>query len=420
MSSPLTALLPEIRSRFAHVETCPYNGPRIFFENAGGALTLNSVVATSAELAAMPDNQGRDNPASRALMAMIEQGRADAMDFLGADTGRIIAGESGTELLFRLIRAACLGASEGGVVLSSTLEHPASRAAAGLWAERSGRAHLLVAHDDATGSVDAAAYAALLTPETRLATIIHTSPVTGMAVDVPAIVAAIRAVAPDCIIIVDGIQHAAHGAVDLAGLGGIDGYVLSPYKVFSRHGYGLAWLSPRLAEMPHDHFPEAGPDRWELGTRDAGAYATFSRVVEYFDWLGGALGETGPRRARLKTAAAAIHAHEATLTHALLHGTGNLPGLADLPGVALIGDADTPAREGLVSFTLAGRAAPEVVAALLARGILTHARKADAYSGSVLAPLGLEDCVRVSLCHYNSAAEVARFLTAMQEISREV
>ena len=50
-----------IRDRFAHVESCPFQGPRVFFENAGGALTLKSVVETSATFAAIPDNQGRDN-----------------------------------------------------------------------------------------------------------------------------------------------------------------------------------------------------------------------------------------------------------------------------------------------------------------------------------------------------------------------
>ncbi len=200
-------------------------------------------------------------------------------------------------------------------------------------------------------------------------------------------------------------------------MGGADAYVVSPYKMFSRHGYGLAWLSDRLAAMPHDHFPGGGEDRWELGTRDAGAYATFSRVIEYFDWLGGRLGATGSRRARLEQAARAIHAQERALTDAMLHGTGNLPGLADLPGVSLIGGVDNPAREGLVSLNVAGMTAPELVSALRQRGILTHARKADHYSGSVLAPLGLEGCVRVSLCHYNSLGEVTDFLTAMREIT---
>ncbi len=417
MSKTIAEILPEVRARFAHVETCPYNGRRVFFENAGGGLTLKSVVETSAALAAMPDNQGRDNPASQALMDMIEKGRADAAEFLGTTGGQIIVGESGTELLFRLIRAACLGLAEGGNVVSATLEHPASRSAAALWAERTDRAHVLADHDNATGTIAPDAYATAVTPETRLATIIHTSPVTGMEVDVPAIVAAIRTIAPECMIIVDGIQHAAHGAVDVGGMGDVDAYVISPYKVFSRHGYGIAWLSDRLAAMPHDHFAGGGEARWELGTRDAGAYATFSQVVAYFDWLGQSLGATGDRRARLEAAGRAIHAQENALSEAMLHGIGNLAGLADLPGLTLIGGVDNPAREGLVSLVVDGMDAPAVVEALRQRGVLTHARKADHYSGSVLAPLGFDGCTRVSMCHYNSTEEVAQFLSAMREIT---
>ena len=46
-------------------------------------------------------------------------------------------------------------------------------------------------------------------------------------------------------------------------------------------------------------------------------------------------------------------------------------------------------------------------------GIRTHLRKADHYSGNVLTPLGQADCIRVSLCHYNSMDEVRAFLAAM-------
>ena len=42
-------LLAEIRDKFAFVEECPFVGERIFFENAGGALTLKSVVETSSK-----------------------------------------------------------------------------------------------------------------------------------------------------------------------------------------------------------------------------------------------------------------------------------------------------------------------------------------------------------------------------------
>lgn len=406
-------LLADIRARFAHVDTCPFTGPRIFFENAGGALTLNSVVETSARFAAIPDNQGRDNPASHALVEVIAKARADISTFFNADGGKIVFGESGTELLFRLIRDACLGARPGPV-LGSTVEHPASRSACTRWAETTGRDYTLIPHDDATGTVTAAAYARHVTPETAVVTILHTSPVTGMGMDLPAIAAAIRAKAPDAIIIVDGIQHACHGGIDVAAAG-IDGYVISPYKVFSRHGYGVAWASDRLTSLRHDSLVGGPEGAWELGTRDTGAYATMSDVIGYFDWLGSRVSDASDSRTRLEAAAEAIHAHEFALTNAMIHGTGNLPGLADLSGVTIVGGADNPAREGLVSF-YAEKPTSDIVAALNAAGIRTHIRKADHYSGNILAPLGQPDCVRVSLAHYNSLDEVKTFLTAMREI----
>lgn len=410
-------LLSRIRDRFAHVDTCPFQGDRIFFENAGGALTLKSVAETSGRMAAIPDNQGRDNPASKALVQTIDKAREDMAVLMNAPGGRFVVGESGTELLFRLISAACLATGPGGQVLGSTLEHPASRSACARWAEVAGQDHVLVPHDDASGTVDVGAYKAALSPDTRVATILHTSPVTGMGVDVASIAEEIRRVAPDCFIIVDGIQHAAHGDIDLAAYD-VDGYVISPYKMFSRHGYGLAWLSDRLAKVPHDALAGGPPENWELGTRDTGSYATFSDVVAYLEWLGGEVGATGDRRDRIEAAARAIHDQEKLLTDAMLHGTGNLPGLAEMTGVRIIGGVDNPAREGLVSFWIEGKDSATVVAEMNEQGIRTHLRKADHYSGNILDPLDQESCVRVSMCHYNSVDEVARFLSAMAAISK--
>ena len=89
-------LMTAIRDRFAHVDSCPFQGPRVFFENAGGALTLNAVVETSTKFAAIPDNQGRDNPASHALVDIIKQARADMALFFNAPDGQFLVRESGT------------------------------------------------------------------------------------------------------------------------------------------------------------------------------------------------------------------------------------------------------------------------------------------------------------------------------------
>lgn len=408
-------LIKEVRGRFAHVESCPYQGNRVFFENAGGALTLNSVVETSREMAAMPDNQGRDNPAAHELMRIIAKAKEDTRLFFNASGGQVFVGESGTELLFRLISTAVLGAGKGGIVLGSTLEHPASRSACIRWAGIAGKDYVSVEHNAESGSVTAEDYLAHVTADTRVATILHTSPVSGMGVDVGAVARAIRSIAPDCFIIVDGIQHAAHGGVDIDSYG-IDGYVISPYKAFSRHGYGIAWISDRFTQLPHDGLIGAAQEQWELGTRDTGAYATFSDVVNYFEWLGSRVTDATDRRARIEAASKAIHAHEKDLTDAMLFGIGNLKGLTEMPEVGVLCGPENPLREGLVSMYVKGMDAETLVSALRDRGIRTHARKADHYSANILTPLGLTDCVRVSMCHYNTEQEVAQFLAAMQEI----
>lgn len=409
-------LLTEIRDRFAHVDTCPFAGQRIFFENAGGALTLKSVVETSAKFAAIPDNQGRDNEASHALVSIINKAKSDMHLLFNTKEGQFFVGESGTELLFRLIRNAIVAAPDAGHVLGSSLEHPASRSAAQKWAEVTKRPYISVVHNSETGSVSASDYAAKVTKETRVATILHTSPVTGMGVDVASIAKAIRAVAPECFIIVDGIQHAAHGHLDIQSYG-IDGYVISPYKMFSRHGYGVAWVSERLSAAPHEQLIGGPAANWEFGTRDTGAYATMSDVVSYLDWLGGEVSEETDRRHRLEAAAHAIKAHEASLTEAMINGIDNLVGLRDTARVEIIGGADNALREGLVSLRVKGMPSADLVAYLRDNGIRAHVRKDDHYSGNILTPLGWSDCVRISLCHYNTIAEVKTLLSAFAALN---
>ena len=409
-------LLNDIRSKFAQIDSCPVQGQRVFFENAGGALTLNRVVDVSRDYAAIPDNQGRDNPGSHELVRVIQKAKDDLRVFMNAPSGQFFVGESGTELIFRLVMNACLGTEDGGVVLGSTVEHPATRSACARWSKVSRKTHVLITHDDDLGLVKAEDYTAHVTQATKVATILHTSPVTGMGMDVAAISQAIRAVSPNCYIIVDGIQHAAHGQIDIASYD-VDGYVISPYKMFSRHGYGLAWISDRLTDLPHDSLFGGPEHNWELGTRDTGAYATISEVVDYLEWLGSNVTESVDKRTRFIAAGAAIHSHEKRLTDAMINGTGNLPGLVEMDKVKIIGGVDNPAREGLVSLVVDGLNSADVVKKLNEQGIRTHLRKADHYSGNILDPLGLDGCVRVSMCHYNSEHEVAQFLAAMKTIA---
>lgn len=412
-------LMTKIRARFVGVEECPIQGSRIFFENAGGALTLKSVIDTSKYYAGIPDNQGRANPGAQALGDTIGQSR-DALRVLmnapqESSGGQFFVGESGTELLFRIISAACLAQPEGSHIIGSTLEHPATRSATARWAGIARQTVTLVPHCVESGGLSVERYSGAITPETGVATLVHASPVTGISVDVAKIAAEIRRIAPQCFIIVDGIQHAAHGQIDLEGYG-VDAYVVSPYKMFSRHGYGLAWISDRLSRVPHNCLDGGPEENWEMGTRDTGAYATLIDVCDYWDWLGSQLSPSNDRRERIVAATKAVRHHETMLTDAMMGGTTLQKGLCDLPGVHIVGGVDNPLREGLVSFWSEVREAGEIVQQLNANGIRTHIRRNDHYSANILQPLGIDACVRVSMCHYNTLEEVDHFLKKMSMI----
>lgn len=408
-------LLLQIRDKFLHVDTCPYQGKRAFFENAGGSLTLKSVVEVNTHFSGIPDNQGRDNPSSRELVRLIAEARQNMMTFLGAKQGLAFVGESGTELLFRLVSTAILGTKAGGNIVGSTLEHPATVSACKRWSRIADKEYIAVPHDCDTTVVTAEDYRKHVTADTRVATIIQTSPVSGMAVDVNSVVDVIRSISPGCYIIIDCIQHAAHGAIDVADYD-IDACAVSAYKVFSKHNYGVAWVSPRMSVLDHDHLDGTAADFWELGTRDTSAYATFTEVVKYLDWLGSHFTDQTDRRARLIAAGEAMAGHEDALVHAMINGIKGRRGLRDMPGVFVIGGPDNPCREGLVSLAVDDVPSAEVVSKLNADGIRTHIRKNDYFSGNILTPLNMETCVRVSICHYNSDEEIVSLLDAMERI----
>ena len=413
-----SALLQSVRDRFHHVDHCPFQGKRIFFENAGGSLTLKSVVEINTKFSAIPDNQGRDNPASHELVKTINIAKQDMMTFLGAKQGLVFVTETGTECIFRILRTAILANVDAGNVVGSSLEHPATVSACKRYSKIAGKDYIQVAHDSETGSVTAKAYQAKITPQTQVATIIQTSPVTGIATDVKAIAQTIREISPNCLIVVDGIQHAPHGDVDVTDYN-IDAYALSAYKVYSKHNYGIGWVSDRLSTLPHDRLDGTADTQWELGTRDTSAYATFSQVVNYLDWLGSHFTQSQLTRDKLNAAGKAISAQEHHLIKTMIHGTDEQAGLIDMPQVYLIGGYDNPSREGLVSITAQGIACHELVSQLSERGVRVHIRKNDYFSANILTPLDLESCVRVSMCHYNSPTEVVYFLRSLEEIIQQ-
>ena len=110
---------------------------------------------------------------------------------------------------------------------------------------------------------------------------------------------------------------------------------------------------------------------------------------------------------------------EEHLVTAMIDGVEGQKGLRDMSEVFVIGGHDNNCREGLVSIVVEGVPSADVVRKLNEGGVRTHVRKNDYFSGNILTPLGLETCVRVSMCHYNSVDEVKLFLQLIESIIAE-
>ena len=412
MSEFSPRLSTQIRDRFCNVECDPFLGDRIYFENAGGSLTLKSVVETSSFFDSLPDNAGRCHATSQHVNETITDGRAAVSTFLNAPEGEIASRDSATSMIFSLLDAATADA-DGGNVVCSNLDHAATYDAAAWVCEAKGLTRRVAHVDQASGVVPLSAVMDQIDEQTVAVAMVHASNVTGGVNDLAAIGAAVRERAPSAMFIADGTQFVQHGGADITQYH-VDGYVFAAYKAFSRIGGGFAWISPRLATRRHPRLVGNPQTAWDLGTRDAGNYAAFRKVVEYLCWLGreaAAESKANGERVLLEAAMSAIVAHETQLGEHLLSG------LARLRGVHVVGDVSLgPQRQPVFAIALDEFDTTAVVRALAECKVIIHERRHDAYTAHVLAALGVDSVLRVALAHYNTRAEVDRFLTEFSDI----
>ena len=415
-------LLAAVRQRFHHVESDPFNGPRAYLENAGGGLTLRSVFDADLRINSLPDNAGRENAASREISRVISAGREDVATFCNAKSGTILSEQSTTGCAFRILSTAVAGIP-GTNLVCSELDHASFYDAAGFLAHRHGLERRVIPLERKTGALEIKDIVDRVDSGTVAVSLIHASNITGGRVDIKTAVAEIRKRAPQAIVVADGAQHAQHGLVDVANLD-VDAYVFSAYKVFCKPGFAFAYLSPRLAALPHWQLAGKPATDWDLGTRDPGGFAGFSCVIDYLCWLGAHFtppGGDNSRRALIASAYAAIEAHEAALSERLIRGAGGVAGLRAHSQVTIHGQPHPfHGREAVFAFSVAGMATSRLVAEFGRRGIILHDRISDAYSKHTLSALGTQEVVRVSLAHYNTPAEVDAFLRALSALTREI
>ncbi|HUS95513.1 MAG TPA: aminotransferase class V-fold PLP-dependent enzyme, partial [Hyphomicrobiaceae bacterium] len=256
---------------------------------------------------------------------------------------------------------------------------------------------------------------------TCLLSVMFASNISGAKLDVEAIVKRARAVKSDLYIVVDAVQHAPHGLIDLQKTP-VDGINIAPYKFFGCRGSGLAWLSDRAAALPHHKLAGKAKDFWDLGSSAPWQFAVATEIVNYVCWLGGQFIDSSDRRELFVCGIDRIERHERALLARMLNGGEGIAGLRTLPGVKVFLDHEDLTKRDLIlaiGFDHLGHA--DAVREYERRGVIVYERVASSlYSKRMLDSFGLEGAIRVSPLHCNSVGDIDRFLQITRDISEAV
>lgn len=415
MFSP--GFLDEIRQRFLYVDWDPYSGQRVYLEASGGSLRLRSVLETLAKEAAIPDELFRFNPASDYLTKRVEKGIEDVKLFLGVKSGEIIPAHSATQTMFRAI-GTITSNIPGTNIVTTELEHPAVLGATNYFAQSTGKEWRLAKLSKEISSVSLDAILEKVDKDTCLLAIQHGSNQTGAINDVKTIIQEARKIKPDLYVLVDAVQYAPHGQIDVEDYGA-DAYAFGPYKAYCVKGIGFAHISDRLAKLPHENLLGKPDTNWALGSPAHMMYASWSATVDYLCWLGSHFTESTERRDQIIASKDAIHAHMKALFHRAMYGSERIEGLLDQEHVTVCGmPKNIENRLCIFLFRLRGIDSSTAMERYnQEHGIRLAARIKDAYSTVALEALGWPDAVRLSGAHYNTPGEIDLFLKATKALA---
>jgi cysteine desulfurase / selenocysteine lyase len=338
---------------------------------------------------------------SQEATALFESARATVRGFINAASTHEIIFTRGTTEAINLVAQSYLRPrlQTGDEILITHLEHHANIVPWQLVAAATG-ARVKAAPLLPDGSVDLAAFKALVGPRTRMIAVAQVSNALGTVLPLAEIGAVARARGIPWL--VDGAQAIAHQRVDMQALD-CDFYAFSGHKIYAPTGIGVLYgREALLREMP----PWQGggdmiltvaieqstwnelPYKFEAGTPNISGAIGLGAALDYVRSLG----------------LANIAAHE----HRLAARAGQE--LAAIPGLRIIGTA--PGKAPVVSFVLADVHPHDIGTILDAEGVAV--RTGHHCAMPVMEFFGLPATARASFACYNNDEDVSRLVAAVR------
>ncbi len=412
---PMTSLdLAFVRSQFPAFQL-PGTRDWAHLENAGGSYVPNQVIDRLLHFYRNTKTQPywAFGPSQEAGEAM-DLAKARLPATFNAEPVETHFGPSTTQNVYVLAHALRQAMTEGDEVVVTNQDHEAN---VGAW-RRLADTGIVVREwqvDPTTGLLDPTELSDLLTDRTKVVAVTHASNLAATRNPIADIATAVHA--HGGVLVVDGVSHAPHAAVDVQALG-CDVYLYSAYKTFGPH-LGMMYVAePTLASVANQgHFfnehkldtrlVPAGPNHAEI--------AASAGIMAYYDAIHAHHFDNRPANdvELVGDVFELFGQHEEALMAPLIDD------LADRADVQLVGSASTShaVREPTVAFWSPKVASREIYDALVAGGVACG--HGHFYSRRLVTALGLDPddgVVRLSMVHYNTHDEVARALDVLDQV----
>ena len=392
----------ELKGRFCYPDGDPKYGERLFFDNSGGSLRLRSCVEAKAELEMFPDCPERIHARGMGLKELAKEGAREILEIMFQMVGIIMENTGGKN------------------AVTSAIEHPSSYDAMEYYCRKTGKEMRVVPANHETGGIDPDEVVKYIDQDTCLLSIMAASNISGTIMDLEEIARRARQINPDIYIISDAVQHAPHCTMDVDKLQ-IDGMNFAPYKFFGVRGCGFAYVSDRVANMPHHRLLAKEQKTFELGTCSPGNFAAAMEIINYVCSIGKHFIDSDDRKALYKEGMRRIHLQERALLYHMLEGTEEIPGLRHIEGVHIYTDTqDLTCRDLIAAIGIDNIDYTQCVAEYQKRGITVYERiNTSIYSKRIVEALGLTGAIRVSPLHCHGTEDIDKFLKITGEIARE-
>jgi selenocysteine lyase/cysteine desulfurase len=412
-------LVKEVKDKFFYVDSDPISGKRLFFDNAGGAFRLKKAVEKQSELEAFPDCPERDHDMSHYLQRIQKQGQDDIkLIFNARNGGSIITSLTASQVMFQIVGTIAENV-KGTNIVTTVLEHPSAFDAVDYYARKTGRELRVAMSNKDSGKVEVEDVIKLIDEDTVLLSVMYASNLSGAVFDVEEIVKKAREKKPGLFIVVDAVQHAAHGVIDLEKTP-VDGINIGPYKFFGCRGSGIGYVSERVSAFPHHKLIAKGDEVWSLGTPAPSQFAVITQIVDYICWIGEKYSDSKNRRELYLEGIYRIKLHERALLHRLLEGSEDIEGLRKQENIIVYADnKDLTSRDLIVAIGFKNIDCASAAKEYEKRKVILAPRLASSiYSKRMIDSFDIEDGVlRVSPLHCHSMKDIDEFLFITKEVA---